>query len=192
VSRGVGEGHVAHTIDRKQLTLVRYAATMMRIITRVICRTAFRTRQRDDRVPAGIPQLAGWTPGVPRLGIPDLAVTDASLGNTNAGNGRRNPDGTLGSGTAFPAGFLMGSTFNAAAARQVSVALGQEARQRRIRAVAVAVLTNSSWLAKLLSSRSARIRCGSGPDARKLAAQGTRTIWDLISLQVGGRSAGWH
>ena len=90
----------------------------------------FRTRQRDDRVPAGIPQLAGWTPGVPRLGIPDLAMTDASLGITNPGNGRRNSDGTLDSGTAFPAGLLMGSTFNAAAARQVGVALGQEARQR--------------------------------------------------------------
>jgi len=81
-------------------------------------------------VPAGIPQLAGWTPGVPRLGIPDLAMTDASLGITNPGNGRRNSDGALDSGTAFPAGLLMGSTFNAAAARQVGVALGQEARQR--------------------------------------------------------------
>src|SRR6516164_11667410 len=90
----------------------------------------FRTRQRDDRVPAGIPQLAGWTPGVPRLGIPDLAMTDASLGITNPGNGRRNSDGALDSGTAFPAGLLIGSTFNAAAARQVGVALGQEARQR--------------------------------------------------------------
>jgi len=67
---------------------------------------------------------------VPRLGIPDLAMTDASLGITNPGNGRRNLDGTLDSGTAFPAGLLMGSTFNLTAARQVGVALGQEARQR--------------------------------------------------------------
>src|SRR5215475_5368155 len=90
----------------------------------------FRTRKRDERVPADMPQLAGWTPGVPRLGVPDLAMTDASLGVTNPGNGRRNPDGTLDSGTAFPAGLLMGSTFNPVLARQVGVALGQEARQR--------------------------------------------------------------
>jgi beta-glucosidase len=90
----------------------------------------FRTRQRDDRVPADIPQLAGWTPGVPRLGIPDLAMTDASLGITNPGNGRRNADGTLDSGTAFPAGLLIGSTFNPAVAHKMGVALGEEARQR--------------------------------------------------------------
>jgi len=90
----------------------------------------FKTKQRDDRVPADIPQLAGWTPGVPRLGIPDLAMTDASLGITNPGNGRRSPDGTPDSGTAFPAGLLMGSTFNPEAARKVGVALGEEARQR--------------------------------------------------------------
>jgi beta-glucosidase len=27
----------------------------------------FRTMQRDERVPAHIQQMAGWTPGVPRL-----------------------------------------------------------------------------------------------------------------------------
>jgi beta-glucosidase len=39
----------------------------------------FRTQKRDERVPAGTPQLAGWTPGVARLGIPDLLMTDAAL-----------------------------------------------------------------------------------------------------------------
>jgi beta-glucosidase len=90
----------------------------------------FHTGKRDERVPADIPQLAGWAPGIPRLGVPDLLMTDASLGITNPGNGRRNPDGTFDSGTAFPAGILMGSTFNPAAANQVGVALGEEARQR--------------------------------------------------------------
>jgi len=90
----------------------------------------FRTMKRDERVPANIPQMAGWTPGVPRLGIPDLVMTDASLGITNPGNGRRNADGTPDSGTALPAGLLMGSTFNAALAREVGVMLGAEARQR--------------------------------------------------------------
>ncbi len=90
----------------------------------------FRTRSRDERVPADVPQLAGWTPGVPRLGVPDLLMTDASLGVTNPGNGRRAADGSVDSGTAFPAGLLMGSTFNLEAARKVGVALGEEAKQR--------------------------------------------------------------
>lgn len=90
----------------------------------------FRTGKRDERVPADVPQVAGFTPGVARLGIPDLLMTDASLGITNPGDARRNPDGTPESGTAFPAGLLMGSTFNLEAARKVGVALGQEARQR--------------------------------------------------------------
>ncbi|HZC86034.1 MAG TPA: glycoside hydrolase family 3 N-terminal domain-containing protein [Steroidobacteraceae bacterium] len=90
----------------------------------------FQTKKRDERVPAEIPQMAGWAPGVPRLGVPDLVLTDASLGITNPGNGRRNPDGSPDSSTALPAGLLMGSTFNAALARQVGVALGEEARQR--------------------------------------------------------------
>ena len=53
----------------------------------------FKTHKRDDRVPKDVPQLAGWTPGVPRLGIPDLLFTDASLGITNPGKGRVGPDG---------------------------------------------------------------------------------------------------
>jgi beta-glucosidase len=90
----------------------------------------FKTMKRDERVPENIPQMAGWTPGVPRLGIPDLVMTDASLGITNPGNGRRDSDGAPDSGTALPAGLLMGSTFNAALAREAGVMLGREARQR--------------------------------------------------------------
>src|SRR5215468_11673531 len=90
----------------------------------------FKTRKRDERVPADIAQLAGWTPGVPRLGVPDLLMTDASLGITNPGNGRRNEDGSLDSGTALPAGLAIGSTFNPALAREAGVMLGEEAKQR--------------------------------------------------------------
>ena len=90
----------------------------------------FRTQKRDERVPSGTPQLAGWTPGVARLGIPDLLMTDASLGITNPGNGRRNADGSPDSGTALPAGLAIGSTFNPALARQAGAMLGEEAKQR--------------------------------------------------------------
>jgi hypothetical protein len=40
---------------------------------------------RDERIPEDVPMSAGYTPGVPRLGIPALLVTDASLGITNPG-----------------------------------------------------------------------------------------------------------
>jgi hypothetical protein len=40
---------------------------------------------RDKRIPDGVPMSAGYTPGVPRLGIPALQSSDASMGVTNPG-----------------------------------------------------------------------------------------------------------
>src|SRR3974390_1656949 len=40
---------------------------------------------RDPRLPQGLPMSAGYTPGVPRLGVPALRSSDASLGVTNPG-----------------------------------------------------------------------------------------------------------
>ena len=40
---------------------------------------------RDKRIPDGVPMSAGYTPGVPRLGVPALLSSDASLGVTNPG-----------------------------------------------------------------------------------------------------------
>ena len=40
---------------------------------------------RDERIPEGVPMSAGYTPGVPRLGVPALLMSDASLGVTNPG-----------------------------------------------------------------------------------------------------------
>lgn len=51
----------------------------------------FKTGKRDERIPSHIGQLAGWTPGVPRLGVPDLLLTDAAPGSQTqalAGNCR--------------------------------------------------------------------------------------------------------
>ena len=90
----------------------------------------FKTGKRDERVPADIGQLAGWTPGVSRLGVPDLLLTDAALGITNPGLGRKLPDGTPDSGTALPAGIVMGSTFDPQFAYSAGEILGLEARQR--------------------------------------------------------------
>jgi beta-glucosidase len=85
----------------------------------------FPTRQREPRVPEDVPQLAGWSKGVKRLGVPDLLQTDASLGIGNPSGGRRGD-----TATALPSGLALGSTFNPALARQAGELLGVEARSR--------------------------------------------------------------
>ena len=68
---------------------------------------------------------AGWTPGIPRLGIPDLQASDASMGVTNPGYRPDDPGAT-----AFPASIVVGSSFNAELAREGGVAIAREARSR--------------------------------------------------------------
>ena len=41
------------------------------------------TPVRDERIPEGTPMSAGYTPAVPRLGIPALRMSDASMGVIN-------------------------------------------------------------------------------------------------------------
>ena len=82
------------------------------------------TPVRDQRIPAGVPMSAGYTPGVPRLGIPALLMTDASLGVTNPGY---RPGDTA---TALPAALALGASFNPTLAREAGVMLGREARVR--------------------------------------------------------------
>src|SRR5262245_6869745 len=65
------------------------------------------SQEREKRVPASIPQTAGWAKGVPRLGVPDLVETDATLGIGNPLGGRKG-DTT----TALPSGQALGATFN--------------------------------------------------------------------------------
>ncbi|HEX7037883.1 MAG TPA: beta-glucosidase [Pseudomonadales bacterium] len=81
---------------------------------------------RDPRVPKDLPNpSAGYTPGIPRLGIPALQSSDASMGITNPGYRPDDPGAT-----AFPASIVLGSTFNPALARQGGVAIAREARSR--------------------------------------------------------------
>ena len=80
--------------------------------------------RRDDRIPEGTPMSAGYTPGVPRLGVPALLMSDASLGVTN--QGYREGD----TATALPAGIALGATFNPALARASGQMVGREARSR--------------------------------------------------------------
>jgi len=81
---------------------------------------------RDPRIPAEVDNMsAGYTPGIPRLGIPAFQSSDASMGVTNPGY-RPDDEGA----TAFPALILAGSTFNPELSRLGGAAIGREARSR--------------------------------------------------------------
>src|SRR5262245_15658987 len=80
---------------------------------------------RDQRIPAGVNMSAGYTPGIPRLGIPALQSSDASMGVTNPGY-RPDDNGA----TAFPASIVVGASFNPTLARDGGAAIAREARIR--------------------------------------------------------------
>ncbi len=80
---------------------------------------------RDPRIPPGVGMSAGYTPGVPRLGVPALRSTDGSLGITNPGY-RPTDKGA----TALPASIVVGASFNPVLARESGALLGREARIR--------------------------------------------------------------
>lgn len=85
----------------------------------------FLRGSREQRVPAEIGRIAGYVPGVSRLGIPPQLITDGPLGITNP-LGSREGD----SGTALPCGMLLGATWNPAMAREAGAVLGREARSK--------------------------------------------------------------
>jgi beta-glucosidase len=81
---------------------------------------------RDERIPEDVTNMsAGYTPGVPRLGIPAIQSSDASMGVTNPGY-RPDDEGA----TAFPASILVGASFTPRLAREGGAAIGREARVR--------------------------------------------------------------
>jgi len=69
---------------------------------------------------------AGYTPGVPRFGIPAIQSSDASMGVTNPGY---RPDDK--GATAFPASVAVGATFNPHLARRGGGAIAREASPAR-------------------------------------------------------------
>ena len=81
---------------------------------------------RDERIPEGTTMSAGYTPGVPRLGVPALQMSDASMGVTNPGYAGREGD----TATAMPACIAVGASFNPTLARASGGAIGREARSR--------------------------------------------------------------
>jgi beta-glucosidase len=87
--------------------------------------TRFTGGVRDKRYPEDAPLTAGYTPGVPRLGVPALLSSDASMGVTNPGF---RPDDK--GATAFPASIAIGASFNPRLARDGGAAIAREARSR--------------------------------------------------------------
>jgi beta-glucosidase len=85
---------------------------------------------RDKRIPEGTAMSAGYTPGVPRLGVPALQSSDASMGITNPGY---RPDDK--GATALPASIVVGSSFNPELAREGGAMIGREARIRGFNAM---------------------------------------------------------
>src|SRR5690606_22434337 len=81
---------------------------------------------RDERIPEGATMSAGYTPSVPRLGVPALQMSDASMGVTNPGYTGREGD----TATAMPACIALGASFNPALARASGAAIAREARSR--------------------------------------------------------------
>jgi len=73
--------------------------------------------------PADVLISAGYTQGIPRLGIPDIRETDASLGVANAGR----PDDDA---TALPSSLMLAATFDPATAFAGGAMIGREARQK--------------------------------------------------------------
>jgi beta-glucosidase len=87
--------------------------------------TRFFGGVRDKRYPEDAPLTAGYTPGVPRLGVPALLSSDASMGVTNPGF---RPDDK--GATAMPASILIGASFNPQLARDGGAVIAREARIR--------------------------------------------------------------
>ena len=69
-------------------------------------------------------RVAGYFPGIPRLGIPDLWESDASLGVANAGR-KDNDDAT-----ALPSGLALAATFDPKLAYDSGAMIGKETRQK--------------------------------------------------------------
>src|SRR5690606_20559955 len=81
---------------------------------------------RDARIPADVTNMsAGYTPGIPRLGVPAIQSSDASMGVTNPGYRPDDPGAT-----AFPALIALGASFNAELVREGGAAIAKEARSR--------------------------------------------------------------
>jgi beta-glucosidase len=74
-------------------------------------------------IPAGVPAVAGYVPGVPRLGVPAQLATDAGMGVANPGR----PDDVA---TAMPAALAVAASFDPELAARAAATVAREARAK--------------------------------------------------------------
>lgn len=125
-----GADRVDSTADRRareveeQMTDDERFSLLISVLGEVPGSTAAGTR--DPRIPEEVTNMsAGYTPGVPRLGIPAIQSSDAGMGVTNPGY-RPDDEGA----TAFPSSIALGSSFNPRLVQEQGEAIGREARVR--------------------------------------------------------------
>jgi len=125
-----GADRVDSTADRRareveeQMTDDERFSLLISVLGEVPGSTAAGTR--DPRIPEEVTNMsAGYTPGVPRLGIPAIQSSDAGMGVTNPGY-RPDDEGA----TAFPSSIALGASFNPRLVREQGEAIGREARVR--------------------------------------------------------------
>ncbi|MCJ2180226.1 glycoside hydrolase family 3 C-terminal domain-containing protein [Novosphingobium album (ex Hu et al. 2023)] len=105
------EKAVAQMTEEEKLSLMQ---------TELLARIPF------DKQPKDIAIGVGYTPGVPRLGVPLLTESDASLGVANMGGFIRPKDGA----TALPSAMAMGSTWDPGLIEQGGRMMGGETRAK--------------------------------------------------------------
>ena len=115
----------AQEIERQMTDDERFS-----LVISVIGATSLMGGGRDERIPEEVAMSAGYTPGVPRLGVPALQSSDASMGIANPGYRPDDPGAT-----ALPASIVVGASFNPRLAREGGRVLGREARIRGFNAV---------------------------------------------------------
>lgn len=98
-SRTLGGPGVRASLTADQMTLDEKLTLLQTILL---------ARIPYDKQPKDIAIGVGYTPGVPRLGVPPLVESDASLGVANMGGFIRPKDGA----TALPSGLAMASTWS--------------------------------------------------------------------------------
>lgn len=95
----------------------------MTIEEKIVLVSSYFPHTSPRREELGMTLSSGYTPGIPRLGVPALRITDAGLGVANVLNGRTDE-----TSTALPAALAMGASFDPELVQAGGAMIGGEAR----------------------------------------------------------------
>ncbi len=129
-AENVRSSSVLSSVNAGQQELDRRVADTLEKMTQeeklTLLQTILLARLPYDKQPKDIAIGVGYTPGIPRLGVPPLVESDASLGVANMGGFIRPKDGA----TALPSGMAMASTWNPSIIREGGQMIGAETRAK--------------------------------------------------------------